>query len=131
MSSTLQYKVYRDGERRGFRVDTRRESGYKTLLDQGGGMDRVRFIEHRGHRVLLLDYSGLRDEQEMLEMIEERTEIVSREPRGSVLTLADLTGSHLSREAMRRGKEANVLDQPFVRRAALVGAETLSPKGAL
>jgi hypothetical protein len=94
-------------------------------------MDRVRFIEHRGHRVLLLDYSGLRDEQQMLEMIEERTELVSKEPAGSVLTLADLTGVQLTRETIQRVKEANVRDQPFVRRAALVGADTLSPKGAL
>ena len=94
-------------------------------------MDRVRFIEHRGYRVLLLDYSGLRDEHQMLEMIEERTELVSKEPRGSVLTLADLTGVQLTRETIQRVKEANVLDQPFVRRAALVGADTLLPKGAL
>ena len=94
-------------------------------------MDRVRFIEHRGQRVLLLDYSGLRDEQELLEMIEVRTELVSHEPPGSVLTLADLTGAQITRQTMQRIKEANVLDRPFVRRAALVGAETLSPKGAL
>jgi hypothetical protein len=78
-------------------------------------MERVRFIEHRGQRVLLLDYSALRDEQ----------------PPESVLTLADLTGAQLTRVAMQRVKEANVLDKPFVRRAALVGAETLLPKGAL
>ncbi len=94
-------------------------------------MERVRFIEHRGQRVLLLDYSGLSDEREMLEMIEERTELVSHEAPATVLTLADLTGCQLTRATMKRVKEANVLDRPFVRRAALVGAETLLPKGAL
>ena len=94
-------------------------------------MKRVRFIEHRGQRVLLLDYSNLTNEQEMLEMVEERTELVSKEPPGSVLTLADLTGAHASRTAIARIKEANVLEKPYVRRAALVGAETLLPKGAL
>jgi hypothetical protein len=93
-------------------------------------VDRVRFIEHRGHRVLLIDYSNLSDENEMLEMIEERTEAVSKEPPGSVLTLADLSGAHVTRDAIQRLKEANVLEKPFVRRAALVGADTLSPKGA-
>jgi hypothetical protein len=94
-------------------------------------VDRVRFIEHRGHRVLLLDYSGLSDEQKMLEMIEERTELVGKEPAGSVLTLADVTGAQMTRESIQRVKQANVLDRPFVRRAALVGADTLLPKGAL
>lgn len=94
-------------------------------------MERVRFIEHRGQRVLLLDYSGLSDERAMLEMVEERTEIVSREPRGSVLTLADLTGAQLTKLVVQRVKEANVLDHPFVRRAALVGVESAQPKGAV
>lgn len=94
-------------------------------------MDRVRFIEHRGHRVLLLDYSNLNDEQQMLEMIEERVELVSKEAPDSVLTLADVTGAQVTRTAMQRIKEANVIEKPFVRRAALVGAESLLPKGAL
>ena len=97
----------------------------------GVGMNRVRFIEHRGQRVLLLDYSHLSDEQEILEVIEERTEIVAKQPTGSVLTLTDATGTHLSRTAIARIKEANVLEKPFVRRAALVGGETMLPKGAL
>ncbi len=94
-------------------------------------MERVRFMEHHGQRVLLLDYSHLADEREMLEMVEERTEIVSREPLGSVLTLADLTGAQLTRPVIQRVKEANVLDHPFVRRAALVGVESAQPKGAV
>ena len=94
-------------------------------------MKRVRFIEHRGHRVLLLDYSHLTDEQQILEVVEERTELVAKEPPGSVLTLTDCTGTHVTRTAIVRIKEANVLEKPFVRRAALVGGETMLPKGAL
>ena len=94
-------------------------------------MDRVRFIEHKGQRVLLLDYTGALEEREMLEMIEDRTDAVSREPRGSVLTLADLTGAQFTKLALQRIKEANVLEHPFVRRAAMVGADTITPKGAV
>ena len=93
-------------------------------------MERVRFIDHRGHRVLLLDYTNLADEPEILEMIEERRELVSKEPPGSVLTLTDLSGAHVSRTVIQRLKEVNVLEKPFVRRAAAVGAESLTPKGA-
>ena len=104
---------------------------YKSVLFRGVSVERVRFIEHRGQRVLLLDYSGLTDEREMLELVEERTDVVSREPRGSVLTLADLTGVQLTKLVIQRVKEANVLDHPFVRRAALVGIESAQPKGAV
>lgn len=94
-------------------------------------MGRVGFIEHRGQRVLLIDYSNLRDEREMLEMIEDRKEMVSKEPPGSVLTLADVSGANVGRQAMQAIKEANAMERPFVRRAALVGADTITPKGTV
>ena len=94
-------------------------------------MERVRFIEHRGQRVLLLDYSDLAEESVILEMIEERTDIVAQQPRGSVLTLIDVTHSKWTRTAIQRVKDANVLDHPYVRRAAVVGYETMAPKGSL
>ena len=112
-------------------VDNRPHWRYKNGLFRGVNLERVRFIEHRGQRVLLLDYSGMTNENEMLELVEDRTEIVSREPRGSVLTLADLTGVQLTKLVIQRVKEANVLDHPFVRRAALVGIESAQPKGAI
>jgi hypothetical protein len=86
-------------------------------------MDRVRFITHQGKQVLLLDYSHLSDEAEMLAMVEQRKRLVTAQPKGSVLTVADLTGARFTKDAITRIKEANVYDQPFVRRAALVGVQ--------
>jgi len=87
-------------------------------------MNRVRFIEHKGQRVLLFDYSNLTDEREMLIVIARRKKVVSEQPPASLLTLADVTGARFSREAMEKAKEAAVLDLPFVKRAAVVGATT-------
>ncbi|HTK95915.1 MAG TPA: hypothetical protein VL382_09780 [Terriglobales bacterium] len=86
-------------------------------------MDRVRFITHQGKQVLLLDYHNLADEAEMLEMIDERKELVNAQPKGSVLTIADVTNARFSKNVLTRIKEANVLDLPFVRRSALVGVD--------
>ena len=94
-------------------------------------MGRVVFIQHQGKRVLLLDYTNLHDEKAMLEMIEDRKDAVSKEPPGSVLTLADLTGVNVSKHALQAIKEANALERPFVRKAALVGADTMTPKGGV
>jgi hypothetical protein len=93
-------------------------------------MHRVRFIHHRGQRVLLIDYAHLQDENEMLEMIEVRKRIVSRQAPGSLLTLTDVTGATFTKTALEQIKAAAVLDRPFVRRAAMVGVDTL-PKGLL
>ena len=86
-------------------------------------MQRVRFITHKGKQVLLLDYSHLADEAEMLAMIEERKRLIAQQPKGSVLKIADVTGARFSKNALTKVKEANVYDHPYVRRAALVGVD--------
>ncbi|MBI2678953.1 MAG: hypothetical protein HYX28_09240 [Candidatus Koribacter versatilis] len=91
-------------------------------------MERVRFITHKGKQVLLLDYHGLADEAETLAMIEERKRIVTSQPKGSVLTVANVAGARLSKDALTKIKEANVYDLPYVRRAALVGVDERQEK---
>ncbi len=86
-------------------------------------MERVRFITHKGKQVLLIDYSHLSDESEMLGMITDREEMVAQQPKGSLLTIADITGARFSKAVVTKIKEANVHDLPYVRRAALVGVD--------
>lgn len=94
-------------------------------------MERVRFIEHRGRQILLLDYTNLQDEAEMLEMVQERRDVVSSQPPNSLLTLADIAGARFGRTALARIKEAAVFDRPYVRRAALIGIESTATKGVV
>ena len=84
-------------------------------------MDRVRFITHRGKQVLLVDYTDLHDEDEIIKIIEQREFMVDSQPKHSVLTVIIVTGAKFNKEALTRAKEANVYDLPYVRRAALVG----------
>ena len=87
-------------------------------------MDRVRFITHHGKRVLLIDSSNCTLEQGMRNANESLL-LVAAEPLNSVLTLIDLTGAEVSRESVARAKEVTVLNRPYVKRSALVGAESL------
>jgi hypothetical protein len=84
-------------------------------------MDRVRFITHKGKKVLLVDYTDLSDEAELLKMIEQREFLVDSQPKNSVLMIINVTGAKFTKEVLTRAKEANVYDLPYVRRAALVG----------
>jgi hypothetical protein len=86
--------------------------------------DRLRFIEHSGKQVLLIDLSECGSE-EILRLLTEIQEIVSDQPRGSVLILADFHGAHIDKAVATRIKEVLVLDRPFVKRAAWVGTENL------
>jgi len=87
-------------------------------------MDRVRFISHHGKRVLLIDSSNCTPEQGIRNADESHL-LVAAEPLNSVLTLIDITGAQVSRESVTRAKEITVLNRPYVKRSALVGAESL------
>jgi hypothetical protein len=87
-------------------------------------MDRVRFIRHQGQQILLADMTDCSAE-EVIKVASELKRIVTAQPPKSALTLGDFTGARFSRAAFTRIKEVAVFDRPFVKRAALVGAESL------
>ena len=86
--------------------------------------ERIRFIDHRGKRILLIDFSQCSAE-EILAMLDKVQEKVAGNPQDSVLTLADFTGGHFDKSAVTRMKEVLVHDRPYVKRAAWVGTKSL------
>ena len=87
-------------------------------------MDRVRFINYQGKQILFIDLTNCSAE-EVIKRLTEVQCMVTAQPRESVLTLGDFTGAQFSRAAVTRMKEVAVFDRPYVKRAALVGAESL------
>ena len=87
-------------------------------------MDRVRFITHQGKQILFIDVTNCAAD-EVVELLTEVQRIVTAQPPKSALTLSDLTGAQFSRAAITRMKEVAVFDRPYVKRAALVGAQSL------
>jgi hypothetical protein len=86
--------------------------------------DRLRFIQHKGTNVLLIDMSQA-SKQDLLILLPRIKAVVTAEPRDSVLVLADFTGSQIDKDVATRMKEVLVFDRPYVKRAAWVGAEDL------
>ena len=84
--------------------------------------DRIRFIEHKGKRVLLLDFSHATAHQMQLLLAYVRT-IVAREGPRSVLILANYEGAEVDHEVATKIKEVLTLDRPFVKKTAWIGAE--------
>ena len=87
-------------------------------------MERVRFVTHRGKRVLLIDHTGATSD-EMRSTMDEVENIVTSEPPNSLLTLSDFTGAQFDKTLADRMKVVAAKDRPHVRRAALVGAESM------
>jgi hypothetical protein len=86
--------------------------------------DRLRFLQHQDHEILLVDFSGAEGE-EILDLLPKIQVTVTDKPRGSVLVLADFCEAHIDKAVAMRIKEVLALDRPFVKRAAWVGTETL------
>lgn len=85
---------------------------------------RIRFIEHRGKRILIIDVSHC-SPKEVETMARLVPSYVTSEPQGSLLLLADFTGAEFDRIAIERLKESAVFDRPHVKRSAWVGIDKL------
>ncbi len=91
-------------------------------------MDRIRFITHGDHRILLVDCSHC-TAAEIATIADLLPDFVTREPLGSVLLLADFIGAQFSRQAVEHIKIAAVFDRPHLKRSAWVLTENL-PKAS-
>ncbi len=92
-------------------------------------MERIRFITHQDHRVLLVDCSECRAD-EITTLATQLPTFIASEPKGSVLLLADFTRSQLGRETMERIKISAVLNRQHLKRSAWVLTDNL-PKPLL
>jgi hypothetical protein len=86
--------------------------------------ERIRFVNYKGKQVLLVDVTNC-TAAEMIELAPLVPAQIASEPRGSVLLLADFTGSKFDKTAFESLKQAVVLDRPHLKRSAWVGVEAL------
>jgi hypothetical protein len=89
-------------------------------------MNRVRFIEHEGRRIVLLDFSGMKDVPEGLDAIATaRTFIQALPADGSALTLTDVTDTTYDRRIIEAMKEMTKANRPIVKAAAVVNTSAI------
>jgi hypothetical protein len=86
--------------------------------------NRIRFIAHNGKKILLVDCSNA-SQDELIQIAHHAQSRVTAEPRGSVLLLADFTGSTIDKKSLESLKPALVIDRPFLKKSAWVGTENL------
>jgi hypothetical protein len=86
--------------------------------------DRIYFVEHKGKRILMLDFSHATAPQ--MQLLLEHTRItVAQHARESLLTLGDFHDAEVDHTVATKIKEVLTLDRPFVKKAALVGTEKI------
>ena len=86
--------------------------------------ERIRYISHKGKQILLVDITNCSAE-EMMKLAQIVPSYLVNEPPGSVLLLADFSGSKFDKAAFETLKQATVFDRPHLKRSAWVGTEAL------
>ncbi len=89
-------------------------------------MDRVRWIEHRGKRILFEDFSGLQETKDIYEVTDTSTALICRQPEKSVLLLTDVTNAHYSPSIMKRLKDNSKRTVPYMKAYVVVGVKGLT-----
>ncbi|MBN2099566.1 MAG: hypothetical protein JW753_08225 [Dehalococcoidia bacterium] len=64
------------------------------------------WIEHKGKRILLAKFGGLRDEKTYVEAIADLEQEILRQPKGQLIPLAlDVSDTRVTRAVTNRGKQ--------------------------
>ena len=89
-------------------------------------MAGIEFIQHQGKRILLLDFSGLRDTQVVLQLIEQARALVVTQPqRKELLTVTDVKGMIYNDEINKALTSLGKHNAPWVRAGAICNPSTL------
>ena len=88
-------------------------------------MERTRFVEHRGKRILLLDYSGMREPQEAIAEIRHSMSVVAQQPPRSLRVLTNVRDARYNTAVLQALKELAAHNEPFVKASAIVGMSGL------
>lgn len=91
---------------------------YLEAHDRAG--DRLRFIEHKGKRILMINSVGA-DLQMVKAIAAECWHIVSRQEPQSVRTLNDLSGGEFTSDTVKVFSELAARNRPYVVRGAVIG----------
>jgi len=83
-------------------------------------VERIRFIEHRGKRILYMDFSEMNAPGEALAELEKARQVIAREQPNSLLTLTDVTGTRYDGDIIKAFQALAEHNKPFVRAAASV-----------
>jgi hypothetical protein len=97
--------------------------GNATETLEGKLMDeRIRFVEHKGKRILLLDFSRATAPQMIPLLTQVQTTVAQQEPK-SALVLANFEGAEIDHNVAMKIKEVLTFDRPFVKKSAWLGSE--------
>ena len=83
-------------------------------------MAEVKYINHKGKKILLMDFTYSKPE-EMIEAIEKTKKLIVKNPEKSVLGLVDVRYSPFDTDLSEALKKLAEHDRPYIKVTAIVG----------
>lgn len=87
-------------------------------------MKRVDFTKHNGQKILVLDFSNLLPD-DLKAVVVEAEELIHSQPPKSLLTITRVNGAHFDTGTVNTLKNFAKGNDPYVRKAAIVGLQGL------
>jgi hypothetical protein len=89
-------------------------------------MSYVRFIDHQGRRVVLLDYTGVRGAAQWNAAVDATRDAITRLPADrSAFSLTDVTGTRFDRTTVEAFKTLTAQNRPYIQAGAVVSDSTV------
>ncbi|MBW1847504.1 MAG: hypothetical protein JRJ27_10250 [Deltaproteobacteria bacterium] len=82
--------------------------------------DRVKWIEHKGEKILFIDYKDIKVEKIEDVLIKLKREYESQ-PKDSVLDMTDVTNANYDRKTWKKFNEYGKLAKPYLKASAVIG----------
>lgn len=86
-------------------------------------MERITVVEHKGKRILVQDFSGVRAGEEFDRGIAEAKAYIASQPAKSVLALFDASKAIYNTATLTALKEFTKHNEPYIKASAVVGVE--------
>ena len=88
--------------------------------------DRIRFVEYKGKQILLEDFTNVRTDDELLQLVWAAQKIVQSQPPKSALVVVDMTNTHFGPKSTQASKTVSKGNTPHIKASAMVGLNKLA-----
>ncbi len=83
--------------------------------------DRVKFIEHKGQKIIYLDFSNMHGE-DLIHVVHEFEQLVmSNKDNTRLVSLTNFTNSHIYGDGLREIKQVAKRVRPYLHKRAVIG----------
>ncbi len=83
--------------------------------------DRVKFIEHKGQKIIYLDFSNMHGEN-LVHLVHEFEQLIMRnKDNARLVSLTNFTGSHIYGDSLKEIKQVAKRVRPYLYKRAVIG----------